>query len=243
MTSPTYQRALHAAQSGDRKTAYLLFKQVVLEDPSVIQAWVWMGKLVDDPELQRECLQRALLLDPSNVEARAGMDLLLLRDAVAVSPPVTDGAARQQSRKLGAYLVDSGHIAAEQLEQALAEQQRALDEQGQRVLLGDILIRHGWLTVRALATAIVMQQEEQVATKEQTRPQYLGDYLIRQRILTAQQLRDLLVEQARLRQVGKQVMLGQLLIYGGHITMPLLEQILEQQRQDFLNRFGDPASA
>ena len=42
----------------------------VLEDPTYVPAWLRMAGLVDDMDQQRECLERALTLDPNCAPAR-----------------------------------------------------------------------------------------------------------------------------------------------------------------------------
>jgi hypothetical protein len=55
-----FREAIQAAQQGDRERAYQLMRQVLVENPGYVPAWVWMSRLVDDSGQQRECLERAL---------------------------------------------------------------------------------------------------------------------------------------------------------------------------------------
>src|SRR5262249_33149518 len=59
-----FEQAVRTVQRGDRENGYRLLRQVLLADPSYAPAWYWMSRLVDDLGRKRECLERALALDP-----------------------------------------------------------------------------------------------------------------------------------------------------------------------------------
>src|SRR5690349_13582549 len=65
-----FRAAEQAARAGQREAAYRLMCQALIENPCFVPAWLAMSKLVDDPARQRECLERALALDPHNQAAR-----------------------------------------------------------------------------------------------------------------------------------------------------------------------------
>lgn len=234
-----FTEAVQAVRRGDRETARRLMRQVILENPSYAPAWLWMSGLVDDKQQQRECLERVLALDPTCQAARDGLEILKLQEMLAVTPSPPERERKQEARKLGTYLVERGFITAEQLEAALTEQTNSLGYNGLRVPLGDILIKQGWLTPQMLATALVMQQKDRLAVLNGKPPQHLGEYLVVEGVITPDELAAVLAEQARLRQSGQSLLLGELLIRSGYVTPQVLEEMLERQRDDFFSRFGD----
>ncbi|GIV95600.1 MAG: hypothetical protein KatS3mg057_0257 [Herpetosiphonaceae bacterium] len=232
-----YRQAVEALRRGERDESYRLIRRALVHDPGYVPAWLHMAQLLDNIEQQRECLERALALDPHCTAAREQLDLLLLR-TLKPNPLPEDGAERKEgARKLGSYLVEQGYITAAQLKQALQEQRIEQNRRGDHVPLGDILLHHGWLTPQMLATALVKQQEDKLQGSDANSPQHLGEYLIQKGILTPQQLAAVLAEQAQRRQVGERILLGELLIRGGYLSPAMLEQVLEEQRNDFFERF------
>jgi hypothetical protein len=207
-------------QPDERAAAYHLVRQHLIDDPTNVPAWLEMSRLVDDLNHQRECLERALALDPGSVPARAAIEQLRLRQMLAPSRGLVGSAA---PRKLGAYLVEQGLLTSGQIDEALWEQ-RQRRKRGDFIRLGDILLQHGWLTPRALARVLVAQQ-----TLLRKTPRFLGEYLLAEGVITSLQLEAALEEQARLRLEGRQVPLGILLVRGGAITLDLLKDILIRQ--------------
>ncbi|MBN1485703.1 MAG: hypothetical protein JXA37_13395 [Chloroflexia bacterium] len=82
------QRAVMAVQSGRLEDARRLLAVLLRQDPGNAQAWLWMGKALDDAEKRAECFTRVLMLDPNNDEARLG--LVALRSGPQLRSP--DGA-------------------------------------------------------------------------------------------------------------------------------------------------------
>lgn len=80
----TLQRAIQSIQSGDKTTGKRLLAQVLQANPQNVQAWLWMSAVVQGNERQRDCLRRALRIDPQNKAARAGLARLASRQ-----PPPT----------------------------------------------------------------------------------------------------------------------------------------------------------
>lgn len=62
--------AVAALDSGDRLTARKLLARLLQEEPNNDQAWVLLAEAVEDPQRQRDCLERALKLNPANEVAR-----------------------------------------------------------------------------------------------------------------------------------------------------------------------------
>ena len=95
-----FRAAEQAARCGQREAAYQLMCQALLETPRYIPAWISMSKLVDDPARQRECLDRALALDPHNEAARDGIETLRLKELLASvhAPGLKSIAVRRRAR-------------------------------------------------------------------------------------------------------------------------------------------------
>lgn len=240
-----FRQAVRAFKEGDRETARQLMSRSLREDPKHAPAWLWMSGLVDDPNRQRECLERALVLDPTCEPARRGLELLRLQE-VALSMPqpepfhavdsATDGG-HGAARMLGEYLIERGLISVPQLERALVEQKKLQKSyQGARVPLGDVFIKLGMLTPEKLAMVLVEQQHDKTSGGHS--PEYLGEYLVSKGIITQRQLEEVLAAQIKLRQTGRKILLGDLLIRASYITPNALETVLEQQSTDVFRRFG-----
>jgi tetratricopeptide (TPR) repeat protein len=247
---PQFQQAIRYYKQGDRETAQRFLRQVLLEDPTFVPAWLWMSAVVDDLAQQRDCLERALAIDPQCEPAIRGLRILRLREtaqtlpteepvSVAVPTPHEEEISRRQAGRLGEYLVEQGLITQKQLEMALEEQRLFWKKtQGVRAPLGNILINNGMLTPQMLATALVSQQRDKLQGKQRQSPQYVGEYLVARGIITPQQLENVLAEQMRLRQKGTSILIGELLIHAGYVTRQLLEEVLEEQRNELFSRFG-----
>lgn len=248
-----FQQAVQTYKNGDRNTARTYMRQVLLENPKFVSGWLWMSALVDDVQQQRECLVRALTIDPTCEPAIKGLDILRLHDvadSVAHQMIVTGGVAApvpkddqdasdQQVLQLGEYLVAQGFIDCEQLDEALEEQRTIWRRtQGKRVPLGNILINMGVLTPQKLATALVAHQQNRLQAQERRKPEYLGEYLVTSGLISPQQLEAALAQQMEMKQEGAAMRLGDLLIYAGYITPEALDNVLQQQREEILSRFG-----
>lgn len=242
-----FRRAVQLYKKGDRATAYQYMRRVLLDDPAYVPGWLWMSTLVDDIGQQRECLQRALSIDPACEPAIRGLEMLKLQERVNAIPRIKEVGreesssteTQRQARKLGEYLIERGLITHKQLEEALEEQRMFWKKfQGVREPLGNILIKSGMLTPQALATALVTQQQDKLHGGSKPSPEYLGEYLVAKGVITSQQLQTVLTEQLRLQQRGKSMLIGELLIHGGHVTRELLEQVLAEQREVLFSRFG-----
>jgi hypothetical protein len=238
-TAATYLTAAEQAYyRGDRDAAYQLVRTALLCDPSAVDAWLWLSKLVDDPARQHECLERALQLDPENSAARDGLEKLRVRQLLST---VQAPALREQApgaRQIGAYLVEHKYISAEQLHSALREQ-RGMKRRNQNVPLGDLLLQKGLISPGALARALVAQVHEKIGQSGKAVPHFLGEYLLAERLITPAQLELVLEEQMRLKLAGQQVALGNLLVHKKCIDRAKLNQILEQQRVEFYSQMSD----
>src|SRR5262245_8882883 len=70
-----FEQAVLSVQRGDRVSGYQMLRQVLLADPSYAPAWFWMSRLVEAGRA-RECLERALALDPNLKAARDALATL-----------------------------------------------------------------------------------------------------------------------------------------------------------------------
>ncbi len=80
------QKAIDAIQSGQKSAALGLLKQAIIENPADPTAWVWLARAVDDPTKKRECLQRALRIDPEHKFAQKTLDELDGRASTPAAP-------------------------------------------------------------------------------------------------------------------------------------------------------------
>jgi hypothetical protein len=227
-----FEHAVRTVEHGDRQNGYRLMRQVLLANPNYAPAWFWMSRLVDDLRRKRECLERALALDPGLGPARDALESLRAQERQPAQL-----AATPEPQKIGAYLVERGLITLRQLEVALMEQ-RGSQSWGKRVPLGDILIRRGFLTPQDLAGALVLQQRDRHRAGG-WRPERLGEYLTVGKLVSLEHLAAALAEQARLRQRGQYVVLGELLVRRGFLKLETLERALARQRQDAFGNFSD----
>lgn len=235
--SPARQRAaalLAAAEAAlnnnDRAGAYQFTRQAILTDPQLPHAWVVMSTLVDDPAQQRECLERALAIDPTNEAAQRELHYLEVRRMLSGLSLLTDTKPAEPARKLGVALVEQGLISNRQLEAALAEQ-RARLKSGQRLPLGEVLLQLRVIEPRALARVLAQQAQQNAAVACQR----LGEYLVSAGAVSPTQLEEALDEQLRLRSQGKNLAIGEILVRKGHLRRATLTEILERQRIEFFS--------
>jgi hypothetical protein len=70
------QRGQAAARVGHRDEARQYLRQAVQLEPDRLEAWLDLAGVEDDPADKRACFQSVLDIDPSNVEARLGLEML-----------------------------------------------------------------------------------------------------------------------------------------------------------------------
>ncbi len=233
-----FHAAEQAARRGQRETAYQLMCQALIENPRYLPAWLAISKLVDDPTRQRECLERALALDPHNEAARDGIETLRLKEMLASvhAPALLDRGPAP--RQIGAYLIEQRVITHEQLHDTLREQ-RQRRARGESLQFGDLLIERRLITPNMLARMLVAQLQERIDRRSGHAPQFLGEFLIAEHIITPAQLALALEEQINLRMAGRQVALGNLLIRKKYLTPKMLQKVLDDQRAAFYSQLGD----
>ncbi len=67
------QKGVAALQEGRRGEARRLLARAVCADSENAMAWLWLSRCVDEESRQRECLERALRLDPLNAAVRRAL--------------------------------------------------------------------------------------------------------------------------------------------------------------------------
>ncbi|MCS6939227.1 MAG: hypothetical protein NZM94_08150 [Roseiflexus sp.] len=87
--------AITAIRAGETERGRALLAQVLRANPSCEIAWLWMATVVETPQQKRECLERALAINPQNSIARRELESLsvtapgaLVQTQRAVDPAV-----------------------------------------------------------------------------------------------------------------------------------------------------------
>ncbi|GAB4112687.1 MAG: hypothetical protein Fur005_22470 [Roseiflexaceae bacterium] len=230
MPKALFDQALQALHQGDRATAFQLLRQVILADSRYAPAWYWLSTLVDDDTQKRECLERALAVDPNYREAKDALEALKLRDVIAsFRSPVFEERRREPAR-LGQALVQKGLITDAQLQEALREQHQE-QNRGKKTMLGMVLLRRKVISPLALASILVDQQEQR------SEPDRLGDYLLTRGLISRERLEQALAEHALTNIYEKPIRFGELLVQRKYIRREDLDKALEEQRQDAYNKY------
>lgn len=242
------QKAIQAYKRQDQESARQFLRTILLNNPKHISAWLWMSAVVEGIDKQRECLERAIEIDPTCEPAYRGLEMLRLKEAATTKRETSEKSieqvdvGQQRAQRLGDYLVEHNIITLEQLNIALREQQDMQQGlQGVRVPLGDVLLKLGFLNPAGLANILIVQQQDRInamGIAEGQSPEFLGEYLVTKGIITHDQLKTVLAEQMRLRQIGKKMLVGELLVHAGYLSPDNLEHVLDQQRADVFRRFA-----
>lgn len=74
-----FRAGLEAARSGDIVKARAILSKVVLEKPRSVEAWWWLGQVVEDTNQRIYCYKKVLNLDPSHPGARKKLGLQPLK--------------------------------------------------------------------------------------------------------------------------------------------------------------------
>lgn len=85
MSQDLIQLGVEAFVAGDRNRARKLFQAGLQQDPENEQGWIGLSFVVDEPELEAECLQRVLAINPQN--EHAARRLHKLSAVVPIPPP------------------------------------------------------------------------------------------------------------------------------------------------------------
>jgi predicted RNA-binding Zn-ribbon protein involved in translation (DUF1610 family) len=69
--------AILQINTGHPLTARQMLIDMLKHDPQNEDAWMWLSSVVDDDNQRRDCLERALLIDPTNESARLQLKQML----------------------------------------------------------------------------------------------------------------------------------------------------------------------
>jgi sortase A len=97
-----------AARSGLRERARDLLVRALGQDRQNVLAWLWLSGVLDQPEQQRDCLKKVLVLDPDNQAARRGLALLRQQEAdglVRAGIAAARAGQRERARDLLAHVL------------------------------------------------------------------------------------------------------------------------------------------
>lgn len=83
------QRGQAAARVGLREEARQYLREAVKLAPDRVEAWLDLAGVEDEPAAKRQCFETVLSLDPSNLDARLGLEMLQ-QDPTADPPPDPD---------------------------------------------------------------------------------------------------------------------------------------------------------
>jgi hypothetical protein len=124
------ERAIAAAQSGDRNLAARLAAEVLKSDPRNAQAWLLMSGLRDSLDEQIECAKRALAIEPDNKQARLRLaqvqaaqeakQRILAESSHEAAAPSTASSAKESSQPSSSTL-PLKHVGPFVMEQAPAD--------------------------------------------------------------------------------------------------------------------------
>lgn len=64
---------IEAVRRGDKVAAQLLLRQVIAAEPTNELAWMWLASAVESLTERRECLERALAINPNNARAQEAL--------------------------------------------------------------------------------------------------------------------------------------------------------------------------
>ncbi len=69
--------AIQQIKTGQPLTARQMLIEILKHDPQNEDAWMWLSSVVDDDNQRRDCLERALVIDPTNESARLQLNQML----------------------------------------------------------------------------------------------------------------------------------------------------------------------
>ncbi|MBK6711726.1 MAG: hypothetical protein IPG51_15545 [Chloroflexi bacterium] len=93
MSEPRLRTLLRQAEktknAGKRAAAAQLYREIVAEEPDLVEAWLGLGELSTDAAEKERAYRQALALDPENVVAQAGLAGEPLPEVAETSEPET----------------------------------------------------------------------------------------------------------------------------------------------------------
>lgn len=79
------QLGIEAAREGNREEARNLFSLLTRQDPSNVQAWLWLAGVADGPDQRRVALEHVVELDPTNEMALKGLQAMGVKPAASAA--------------------------------------------------------------------------------------------------------------------------------------------------------------
>lgn len=226
---------ISAARAGNRQQARELLTQVVQDDRSNEQGWLWLSSVLDSTDDVITCLNNVLTINPHNQWAFEALEVIKLRkllEGSGAQMPTSSLQTPQTARKLGDFLVAAGAIRSDQLQRALDEQNRQRAS-GKPAPLGQILLRLGFIKRDQLAQALESQFAGGAGALGRGSIGQLGEYLIRKGHMNWSQLAQMIALQADLAQQGRAKRLGDLLVENHILSRDQLARVLEEQFHDY----------
>jgi hypothetical protein len=157
----------------------------------------------------------------------------LLRKTIAEHPPIAAHSAQIEHgsrRPIGTYLLSLGYVTPSQLGLALQEQ-REQRERYAPSLLGNVLMSQYSIHPKVLTAVLLMQMMDRLFYHDALAPRPLGEHLVLAGALSPLQIAPALQYQLLLRQLGRQVRLGDVLVDRGLLDQRTLALALELQQQ------------
>jgi len=69
--------AVRFARQGDKTRARPLLEEILKQERSNEQAWIWLASVVDSPKERRVCIERVLKINPRNAPAQAALNTMV----------------------------------------------------------------------------------------------------------------------------------------------------------------------
>ncbi|KPV51283.1 hypothetical protein SE17_22115 [Kouleothrix aurantiaca] len=233
----TVQKALTNLPSTDRDAVFTTMMDVVRANPGHAQAWLYLGLCSDTLAQRRDCLERALRLDPLDPSIHAAMHEVQEQEAAAMRTllsgcrPLAAPPPMHAPKHIGTYFQAYG-VEDEYIQQALRIQ-RTAPLSGRRPLLGEILVAQGWISPERAAQLLIHQTQLRVEAGTFERPVMLGEFLVRKGYISIEQLHTAMLAQLRIIQAGSYCRLGEVLLNEHQITEAQLKQALHQQEEEY----------
>jgi len=157
----------------------------------------------------------------------------LLRNALSEHPPITAHSLQIEHgshRPIGTYLLSLGYVTPSQLTLALQEQ-REQHENYAPTLLGNVLMQRYSIHPKVLTAVLLRQMMDRLFYNDPLTPRMLGEQLVLSGALSPLQIAPAIQYQLYLRQIGRQVRLGDVLMDQRLLDQRTLALALELQQQ------------
>ncbi len=233
---PNLHSGIVAARAGKQAEARSALMQVLKQEPRNETAWFWMSRVMPTIEQSVRCIEHLLTINPKHQQALEARDVLnirlLLEEAAVIRTPESPAPSTPQRRYLlGEALVEARVITPQQLEIALAEQQKYA-RNNVSLRLGEVLLHMKLVRPEQIEGAIAAQIETQPHATSGATGQ-IGEYLVRHRLVTRAQLHQGLAQQTELKRQGHAVLLGDQLVQCGYLKREQLNRALLEWQQQY----------